>query len=128
MNMVRSMLAEKHVPKMFWPEAVKWSVHILNRCPTVAVQNKTPEEAWSNVKPMVDYFRVFGCVAHAHVPDQKRSKLDEKSKKCVFLGVSDESKAYRLYDPVSKKIIISKDVIFQEDECWNWGNSNEECI
>lgn len=127
MNMVRSMLAEKQVPKMFWPEAVKWSVHILNRCPTVAVQNKTPEEAWSNVKPMVDYFRVFGCVAHAHVPDQKRSKLDEKSKKCVFLGVSDESKAYRLYDPVSKKIIISKDVIFQEDECWNWGKSNEEC-
>ena len=45
MNMVRSMLAEKQVPKMFWPEAVKWSVHILNRCPTVAVQNKTPEEA-----------------------------------------------------------------------------------
>ena len=117
MNMVRSMLAEKQVPKMFWPEAVKWSVHILNRCPTVAVQNKTPEEAWSNVKPMVDYFRVFGCVAHAHVPDQKRSKLDEKSKKCVFFGVSDESKAYILYDPISKKIIISKDVIFQEDEC-----------
>ena len=43
------------------------------------------------------------------------------------MGVSDESKAYRLYDPVSKKIIISKDVIFQEDECWNWGKSNEEC-
>ena len=76
---------------------------------------------------MVDYFRVFGCVAHAHVPDQKRSKLDEKSKKCVFLGASDESKAYKLYDLVSKKITISKDVIFQEDECWNWGKSNEEC-
>lgn len=59
MNMVRSMLAEKQVPKMFWPKAIKWSVHILNRCPTVAVQNKTPEEAWSNVKPTVDYFRVF---------------------------------------------------------------------
>ena len=52
----------------------------------------------------------------------------KKSKKCVFLGVSDESKAYRLYDSVSKKIIISKYVIFQEDECWNWGKSNEECI
>lgn len=28
-----------------------------------------------------------------HVPEQRRSKLDDKSKKCVFLGVSDESKA-----------------------------------
>ena len=43
------------------------------------------------------------------------------------MGVSDESKAYRLYDPFSKKIIISKDVIFQEDECWNWGRRKEEC-
>ncbi|GJU04881.1 retrovirus-related pol polyprotein from transposon TNT 1-94 [Tanacetum coccineum] len=79
MNMVRSMLTEKQVPKMFLPEAVRWSVHILNRCPTVAVQNQTPEEAWSGVKPAIDYFRVFGCAAHAHVPDQKRSKLDDKS-------------------------------------------------
>ncbi|GJU04879.1 retrovirus-related pol polyprotein from transposon TNT 1-94 [Tanacetum coccineum] len=126
MNMVRSMLTEKQVPKMFWPEAVRWSVHILNRCPTVAVQNQTPEEAWSGVKPVIDYFRVFGCVAHAHVPDQKRSKLDDKSRKCVLLGVSDESKAYRLYDPVSKKIIVSRDVIFEEDESWNWGNDKEE--
>jgi hypothetical protein len=102
-------------------------MHILNRCPTVAVQNKTPEEAWSGVKPTIGYFRVFGCVAHAHVPDQKRSKLDDKSRKCVLLGVSDESKAYRLYDPVSKKIIVSKDVVFEEDECWNWDRSKEEC-
>lgn len=126
MNMVRSMLVEKKVPKMFWPEAVKWSVHILNRCPTLAVQNKTPEEAWSGIKPTINYFRVFGCVAHAHIPDQKRSKLDDKSKKCVLLGVSDESKAYKLYDPVSKKIIISKDVIFEEDVCWNWDNNKDE--
>jgi len=79
------------------------------------------------VKPMVGYFRVLGCVDHAHVLDQKRRKFDDKSKECVFLGVSDESMAYRLYDPISKKIIISKDVIFQEDEYWNWGKGNEEC-
>jgi len=84
MNMVRSMLIEKHVPKKFWPEAVKWSVHILNRCPTVAVQNKTPEEAWSGVKLTVDYFIVFGCVTHAHIPYQTGSKLDDKRKRCVF--------------------------------------------
>lgn len=45
MNMVRCMLYEKNVPKNFWPEAVNWTVHVLNRCPTVAVRNKTPEEA-----------------------------------------------------------------------------------
>ncbi|RDX99787.1 Copia protein, partial [Mucuna pruriens] len=57
MNMMRSMLIGKQVPKIFWPEATRWCVHILNRCPTAVVQDKTPEEAWSGVKPIVDYFR-----------------------------------------------------------------------
>lgn len=78
------------------------------------------------MKPTIAYFRVFKCVAHVHVPDQNRSKLDDKSVKCVLLGVSDESKAYRLFDPVSKKIIVSRNVVFEENESWNWGKSKEE--
>lgn len=35
-------------------------------------------------------------------------------KKCVLLGVSDDSKAWRIYDPIAKKIVVSKDVIFEE--------------
>nr|XP_023878197.1 uncharacterized protein LOC111990642 [Quercus suber] len=84
----------------------------------------TPEEAWSGVKPNVDYFRVFGCIGHVHVSDSKRKKLDDKSFQCVLLGMSEESKAYRLYDPASKKIVVS--VVFEENECWDWGRSNEE--
>ena len=128
MNMVRCMLYEKQVPRNFWPEAVNWTVHVLNRCPTVAVKNKTPEEAWSDVKPSVEYFRVFGCVSHVHVPDRKRTKLDRKSTSCVLLGVSEESKAYRLYDPISHKIIVSRDVVFEEDKSWDWNKRHEENI
>ena len=126
MNMVRSMLSEKQVPKNFWAEVVNWTAHVLNRSPTLAVKNMTPEEAWNGVKPNVDYFRVFGCIGHVHVPDSKRKKLDDKSFQCVLLGMSEESKAYRLYDPTSKKIVVSRDVVFEENECWNWGRSNEE--
>jgi hypothetical protein len=43
--MVRSLLLEKQIPKKFWPEAVNWAVHVLNRSPTLAVKNKTPQEA-----------------------------------------------------------------------------------
>ena len=66
------------------------------------------------MKPTIDYFRVFGCLAHVHVLDQHRVKLDDKSKKCVLLGVSDESKAYRLFNPINNKVLINKDVIFEE--------------
>jgi len=75
MNGVRVVLNERQVPKVFWPEAVKWCVHVQNRSPTSVVENTTPEEAWSNVRPTVAYFQVFGCVAHAHIPDQRRTSL-----------------------------------------------------
>ncbi|XP_070042981.1 uncharacterized protein [Nicotiana tomentosiformis] len=115
MNMVRSMLSEKKLPKIFWPEAVNWIVHVFNWSPTLSIKNKTPEEALSGNKHSVEYFRVFGCLSHVHVSDNTRSKLDDKSLCCVLLGVSEQSKAYRLYDPISQRIIISRDVMFEED-------------
>ena len=54
----------------------------------------------------------------SHIPDQKRRKLDDKGEKCIFLGVSEQSKAYKLYNPITKKIVISRDVIFDEGQFW----------
>ena len=42
--------------------------------------------------------------------------------------VSEESKAYRLYDPTSQRIIISRDVVFEEDKSWDWDKTYEESI
>jgi hypothetical protein len=67
-------------------------------------------------------------VSYAHVPDNKRTKLDSKSLKCVLLGISKESKAYRLYDPLSQKIIISRDVIFKEEDSWTWSEDHVAAI
>lgn len=86
MNMVRSMLIKKKIPKTFWPEVVNWTVNVLNRSPTIAVKSKTPKEAWQGLKPSVEHFRVFSCNSHVHIPDNKRVKLEAKSLKCIFLG------------------------------------------
>lgn len=82
-------------------------------CSTKALANKTPHKAWSGEKPYVDQLRVWGCLTHVHVPKEKRSKLDEKSTPCIFIGISEESKGYRLLNPSTMKIITSKDVIFE---------------
>ena len=58
MNMVRSMLSMRKVPKILWAEAVNWTFYILNRCPTVAVKDVTPQEAWNGIKPNVEHLRV----------------------------------------------------------------------
>ena len=120
--MVRSLLANGRFLTTFWPEAVNWSVHILNQSPEYADHYMTPEEAWSGRKPEVDHFRVFGWIAYAHVPNVLRKKLDDKGEKCVFLGVSETSKAYKLYNPITRNIKVSQDVEFDEESTWSWNN------
>lgn len=87
----------------------------------------TPEEAWSGRKPSVDHFKVFGCIAYAHIPDEKRKKLDDKGGKYVFLGVREHSKAYKLLNPITERVITRRDVVFDEEKMWDWtGKGNEQ--
>ena len=126
MDIVRSMLHCKKLPKSYWAEAVACAVYLLNRCPVKSVRDKTPEEAWSGQKPNLSHLKVFSCVAYAHVPDQLRKKLDDKAEKCIFVGYSEETKAYKLYNPETQKVIISRDVTFDEDGMWDWSEMQKE--
>ncbi|KAK2989292.1 hypothetical protein RJ640_027329 [Escallonia rubra] len=110
MNMTRSMLKSKNLPKEFWAKAVDCAVYLSNRSPTRSVWNQTPQEAWSGYKPSVSHLKVFGNIAYVHVPDPQRKKLDDKNEKFIFIGYSQESKGYKLYNPVDKKIKVSRDV------------------
>ena len=112
----RCMLQHKQLSNAFWAEAINTATYVLNRAPTTAVEGKTPEEVWSGTKPSVQHLRVFGCDAYAHVPDEKRTKLDSKSRKCIFLGYVEGTKCYRLYDTENGSIIKSRDVKFVECE------------
>ncbi len=76
--------------------------------------SKTPQEAWSGKKPNVFHLRVFGCKAFAHVPHEKRTKLESKSMPCVFLGYYEGTKAYCLMCVETKRIVKSRDVVFIE--------------
>ena len=92
------------------------------------MKNITPQEAWSGVKPSVEHLRVWGCMACVHIPEAKRGKLDDKSFPCILLGVSDESKGYHFFDPKTKRIVVSKDVVFEEQKSWDWGPNYKEQI
>jgi hypothetical protein len=75
-----------------------------------------PQQAWSGKHHSVSHFKVFGCIAYAHVPKQTRSKLDDKSEKYIFIGYGEQSKAYKLFNPITKKFIVSRDGVFKEEE------------
>ena len=95
---------------------MSFSTTILNCLPCKALKSTTPCEVWSGNKPDISLFKTFGCKAFVHVPDETRTKLEPKSVECIFLGISDSSKAYRFYNPKTHKLIKSRDAIFLEDE------------
>jgi hypothetical protein len=119
-EMARCLLKSKNVPGKFWGEAVSAVVHILNRSPTRSLQGLTPYEAWHNKKPKVYYLLTFGCVAHVKKVGPGITKLTDQSTKMVCIGYEKGTKGYRLYDPVAKKLHISRDVIFEESKAWDW--------
>ncbi|GAA0161931.1 hypothetical protein LIER_18135 [Lithospermum erythrorhizon] len=125
MNMVRAMISAKKMLKVFWPKAVMWTFYLLNRCPTVSVDNMTPQQAFSGLKPAVDHLRVWGCMAHVHIPKVRRGKLDERNIKCIFLGVSEGSKGYRLFDVQAKRVITRGTGTQTEMEPQQEQNENE---
>ena len=108
----------KHLPSEYWAEVVACAVYILNRSPTKSVKDKIPQEAWSNKNHNVSDLKVIGCIAYAHVPNENMKKLDNKEEICLFMGYSEQSKAYKLYNPITKRTIIIRDVNFLEDEVW----------
>ena len=117
MESARSMLSHAGLSNRYWAEAVATAAYIRNRIPTAAIkEGQTPYERWYGKKPNVSHLKVFGCMAFAHIPDGQRQKLDKKSEKLRFVGYSIHSKGYRLFDEKSQKVVIRRDVVFNETD------------
>lgn len=125
MEMARSMLKEMHVPTSLWAEAIATAVYILNRSPSSAVELQTPYEALKGEKPLVQHLRVFGCVTHVLIEPKFRTKLDFKTQRYVFIGYCEETKGYKLFDPETKQVKVSRNVTFFEDMAWEWSEAHK---
>lgn len=79
-------------------------------------KNRTSYEIWTKKKPTLEHLRVFGSVGYTHIPKQLTKKLDDRSKKVLLVGYQGDSGMYKVYCPTTKKITISRDVIFNEKD------------
>ena len=84
----RAMMYHAQLPQRFWAEAINTAVYLRNRSPSAELKDGTPYEHWFEEKPDISNLRVFGCIAYVHVARNKRSKLDMKSRKVIFYGIS----------------------------------------
>ena len=108
------MLSGAELGQEFWAKAVDTACYLVNRSPSSVLEDRTPQEVWTSKKPSLSDLRVFGCDAYVHVPKEKQTKLESKSKKCIFIGYKDGLKGYKLWNPVIRKVVYSQDVVFRE--------------
>eukprot|EP00253_Pinus_taeda_P023987 PITA_23987 len=114
MDRARSMLSGVRLRQEFWAEAVDTVCYLVNTSPSSALEEKSLQEVWTGKKPSLSHPRVFGCDAYVHVPKEKRTKLDSKYEKCIFIGYKDGLKGYKLSNPVTRKVVYNRDVVFRE--------------
>jgi hypothetical protein len=74
----------------------------------------TTEEAFTGRRPDVEHIKIFGCLTYSHVPSEKRTKLDPTTQQGILVGYSEVSKAYRIYIPSLRRVVVSRDVRFEE--------------
>nr|GEV03772.1 retrovirus-related Pol polyprotein from transposon TNT 1-94 [Tanacetum cinerariifolium] len=113
-EMSRTMLNEQSLPQKFWCNDVDTSTNILNRILIRAILGKTPYKILKGRKPTLDYFRVFGSKCFILSTKDYLTKFDPKSYECVFLGYSQNSKAYIVLNKRTRKVEESLNVTFNE--------------
>ena len=128
MDMARSMLMDLGKVsghQNLWGEAINTANFLRNRMYTSASNDptKTPYEIIMNKKPDLKFVRKFGSKSYVHVPKKKRrGKFDERATVGICVGF-ERGNSYRIYIPKQKKIIVSRDVSFNET-----GSSSEFSI
>jgi transposase InsO family protein len=116
----RSVLKVKDLSGTFWGEAVMLAIYVLNWSSSKGAGGRTPYGLWTGSTSLVHHLRTFRCVAHVKNMWPHLQKLEDRSKPMIFVGYEPRSMAYRVYDPTTKHVHITHDVVFDEEGKWSW--------
>lgn len=109
------MIIQSGLPSSFWAEAISTANYVRNRCITKSLDSGTPFEKWTGRRPSVAHIRTFGCKAFVLNKSLEKGKFDIRGIEGIFVGYSESSKAYRVWNPRNRKIHVSRDAkIFDE--------------
>ena len=99
MEMARTMLIESNLPRKFWAEAINTACYIINRAMVRNSSKKISYEMFKGKKSSLAHFIIFGIKCYVHINDKRNiDKFEAKSEPGIFLGYSETSRAYRIYN------------------------------
>ncbi|GJT84550.1 retrovirus-related pol polyprotein from transposon TNT 1-94 [Tanacetum coccineum] len=112
----RTMLADSLLPIQFWAEAVNTACYVLNRVLVTKPQLKTPYEILMGRSPNISFMRPFGCSLTILNTLDHLGKFDGKSEEGYLLGYSTNSKGFRVYNRITRKVQDCLHVNFLENQ------------
>jgi hypothetical protein len=118
---VVAMLNSARLPICFWGKALYTYGRLLNMTPSSAIlPNTTPYKMVHKRKPNYSTLCIFGCRTWAHICCRKQKSLEPHTKPCMFLGIPDNFKGWKLWDPSAQGsrsgVIILHNVIWNKEE------------
>jgi hypothetical protein len=93
---------------------VNTAVYVLNRCPTKSVEGMTLFEAWHRRKPTVHHLGTFRCIMYVWNTTPHLKKLEDRGRKMIFVSYESGTEVYRAYDPITKCVHVTCDIVFDE--------------
>ena len=107
-------------------------VYLQNKSPHRSLGNLTPEEDFSWNRSQLTHLRIFRRATYSQVPKEKRTKLDPTTEKGIFVRYSETSKAYQIYIPTLRTMVVRWDVRFEEERAfrrsWEFGDREPSMI
>nr|GEY30282.1 retrovirus-related Pol polyprotein from transposon TNT 1-94 [Tanacetum cinerariifolium] len=110
----RTMLSAAKVPLFFWAEAISTTCFTQNRSIVIPLHEKTPYHIINDQKPSVKFFYIFGSICYIVRDGENLNKMKEKGDECIFVGYSNQSRAYRVFNKRTRVIMESIHVCFNE--------------
>ena len=126
---ISAMLLDAALPWEYWAFAAECFVYLKNRSPHKSLHKSTPYHEWFAEVPDLTNVRVFGFPCYVYIPSEVRKrtgqghKLLPKSVRMIMVGYSDRQKAWKCYNPVTKQLLNSAHVDFNDElKPWDFGN------
>jgi hypothetical protein len=123
--MAQSMIRQAALPESYWALAMAAAVHVRNRVHSSGAGGIPLTLATGRLADLSS-MRVFGCLAYVHVYKSQRRKLDDRAWKGVFVGYASESPAWLVYSHATRRVVSSRNVVFDEADVMSMGESNAE--
>ena len=114
------MLHNKDLARNLWGKVVNTACHTVNRVYFRLGTKKTSYELWKEKKPNVKYFKNFGSTCFILKDRENVGKFGSRSDEGIFLRYSSTSKAYRVYNKRTMKVMKTVNVVI--DGSSNFGS------